>query len=60
MNLFLVGITVALEETVFPVDEEDGAFVEVCVIVTEGMLARDAVVTLQTVDGSATCEFSLP
>ena len=50
------GIEVALEETMFPVDEEDGAFIEVCALVTEGLLMRDAVVTLQTTDGTATCK----
>ena len=54
--LSLSGITVALEETMFPVDEEDGAFIEVCALVTEGELARDAVVMLQTTDGTATCK----
>ena len=37
-------------------DEADGAFIEVCAAVLAGMLERDAVVTLQTADGTATCE----
>ena len=37
-------------------NEEDGAFIQVCVNITEGELARDASVTLQTTDGTATCK----
>ena len=45
-----------LEETVYPVDEEDGAMVEVCVVVTDGEIARDVVVNVASTDGTATCE----
>ncbi len=40
----------------FPVDEEEDAVIEVCVVVVDmELLNRDVVVTLQTTDGSATC-----
>ena len=44
---------IGLTETVFVVTEGDGVLVEVCARVFNGQLERDAVVTLQTVDGSA-------
>ena len=42
-----------MTNTTFTVTEGDGAFVEVCVRVFNGQLERDAILTLQTVDGSA-------
>ncbi len=41
----------------FESQEADGAFIEVCVVVTDGSLERDATVTLQSADGSAGGEF---
>ena len=40
----------------FLAEEEDGAIIEVCALVSQGILERDVVATLQTTDGSATCE----
>lgn len=47
------GIIIGLTNTTFFVTEEAGAFVEVCARVFEGELERNAVVTLQTRDGTA-------
>lgn len=55
-SCFPQGITVGLEETMYPVDEEDGAVVMVCVVVIDGEIARDVVVNVASTDGTATCE----
>ena len=44
---------IGLTETVFEVLEGDGVLVEVCARIFSGELERDAVVILQTEDGSA-------
>ena len=50
-----VDIVVGLEQLDFTATEADGAFIEVCAIVLSSeVLEREAVVTLQTADGSAT------
>ncbi len=46
------NITIGFEREVYPINE-DQRFVEVCAIVTEGSLQREAVVFLSTQDGSA-------
>lgn len=43
----------------FTATEADGAFIEVCAIVANPPLQRNAVVTLQSADGTATCELRL-
>ena len=54
--LYPQGIVVGLEETTFTTTEEDGAFIEVCaIIISPETLERDAVVTLQSADETATC-----
>ena len=45
-------MTIGLERTRYDVDE--GEIVEVCAVLISGTLQREAVVTLQTMDGSAT------
>ena len=56
IHLSHAAITVGLEQTQFTATEMDGAFIEVCAIVlSPEMLEREAVVTLQSADGSATC-----
>ena len=57
---FPTGITIGLTNTTFVVTEGDGAFVEVCARVFEGMLERNAVVTLQTMDGTALSQGAEP
>ena len=47
------AVTIGLTETVYDVTEGDGAVVEVCATVFDGVLEREAEVTLQTADGSA-------
>ena len=54
------GITIGLTNTTFVVTEGDGAFVEVCARVFEGMLERNAVVTLQTMDSTALSQGAEP
>ena len=49
-----------MTNTTFVVTEGDGAFVEVCARVFDGMLERNAVVTLQTMDGSAVSQGTEP
>ena len=49
-----------MTNTTFVVTEGDGAFVEVCARVFEGMLERNAVVTLQTMDGTALSQGAEP
>ena len=46
------GVSVGLEMEAYQGSEEDG-FTEVCVVVTDGELDREIVVTLATSDGSA-------
>ena len=46
--------------TTFIVTEGDGAFVEVCARVFDGLLERTAVVTLQTMDGTAISQGTEP
>ena len=50
------GVIVGLEETMYSVSEEDGAMIIVCVVVIEGVIARDVVVNVASMDGTATCE----
>lgn len=47
-----VGVTIGFERTLYAVDENE--FVDVCAEIKSGNLRRDAVVRLQTSDGSAT------
>ena len=54
------AIVVGLTNTTFVVTEGDGAFVEVCARVFQGELERNAVVTLQTMDGSALSQGTEP
>ena len=54
------GITIGLTNTTFVVTEGDGAFVEVCAQVFDGQLERNAIVTLQTMDGSAVSQGTEP
>ena len=49
-----------MTNTTFTVTEGDGAFVEVCARVFDGQLERDAVVTLQTVEGTAVSQGAEP
>ena len=49
-----------MTNTTFLVTEGAGAFVEVCARVFEGMLERDAIVTLQTMDGTAVSQGAEP
>ena len=51
---------IGLTETVFVVTEGDGVVVEVCARVFDGELERDAVVSLQTRDGSAVSQGAEP
>ena len=44
----------------FVVTEGDGAFVEVCARVFEGVVERNSVVTLQTMDGTALSQGAEP
>jgi hypothetical protein len=53
---FPPGVMVALEQILFTVNEEEGAFIEVCAVIENGTLSRDAIVTLQSMDSSATCK----
>ena len=46
-------MTIGLTETVFTVTEGVGVQVEICAMVFSGQLERNAVVTLETIDGSA-------
>ena len=59
-EFFPTAITIGLTNTTFVVTEGDGAFVEVCARVFEGMLERNAVVTLQTMDGTALSQGAEP
>ena len=45
-----------LNNTSLTLNEGGGATARVCVIVTTGTLGRDVIVTLYTVDGTATCK----
>ena len=47
------AIVVGLTNTTFLITEGPGALIEVCARVFEGMLERNAIVTLQTMDGTA-------
>ena len=58
--MFCAGVVIGLTETVFVVTEGDGVVVEVCARVFDGELERDAVVTLQTRDGSAVSQGAEP
>ena len=44
-------VTIGFEQTMYTVEE--GLVVEVCVLVTDGTLERDAIVTLSSVDDEA-------
>ena len=46
-------VTIGLEETMYTVNE-DGGSVEVCAVIVDGTLERDAVVVLSTSEGTAT------
>ena len=37
-------------------DEEDGATIQVCVVLVEGTVDRDVTVNIATSDGTATCK----
>ena len=52
-----LAITVGLEQTMFT--SEEGTLVEVCTIVLAGMLQRNAIVTLRTIEDTATCKSEL-
>ena len=52
-DIISAAIVVGLTNTTFLVTEGPGALVEVCARVFEGMLERNAIVTLQTMDGTA-------
>ena len=54
------AIVVGLTNTTFLVTEGPGAFVEVCARVFEGMLERNAIVTLLTMDGTALSQGAEP
>ena len=45
-----------LRNTSLTLIEESGATARVCVIVTTGTLGRDVIITLNTMDGTATCK----
>ena len=49
-------MTFGLKDTSLTLNEEGGATARVCVIVTTGTLGRDVIVTLNTMDGTATCK----
>ena len=49
-------MTFGLKDTSLTLNEEGGATARVCVIVTTGTLGRDVLVTLNTMDGTATCK----
>ena len=51
--VFFVGVTIGFEQTFYTATEGTDPFVEVCAIVRMGILEREAVVTLSTVDGAA-------
>lgn len=46
------GITVGLEETAYSV-VENAEIIEICAVLLQGSLAREASITLSTTDGSA-------
>ena len=48
------GVTIGFEQTLYNVTEGADPFVELCAVLTEGTLERDAIVTFFTSDGSAT------
>ena len=47
------GVTIGLEMPNYTIPEE-GGFVEVCAVVTDGTLERTVNITLETLPGSAT------
>ena len=49
-----LAITVGLEQTMFT--SVEGSLVEVCTIVLDGMLQRNVIVILRTIDDTATCK----
>ena len=49
-------MTFGLKDTSITLNEEGGPTARVCVIVTAGTLGRDVIVTLNTMDGTATCK----
>ena len=53
-----LGVTIGLSPTTYTVSEDMGS-VSVAVSLQNGILARDAIVTLQTLDGTAMGEFLL-
>ena len=51
-----LGVTIGFSTTSYTVSEDEGS-VSVAVFLRNGILARDVVVTLQTLDGAAMSEF---
>ena len=51
-----LGVTIGFSPTTYTVSEGVGS-VSVAVSLLNGILARNVVVTLQTLDGTAMCEF---
>ena len=49
----MLGVVIGFEQTVTTVQETD-ASVELCAVLIEGTLEREAVVTFSTSDGTAT------